>query len=237
MLYSSEVFDLILAAIDVKRRHTFYFDFRHNMHICIIAWNAGLKVTEDRRDTSLSRLKRGPIADKIYCTAHFAREVFRETRLPGEPQLSHTEISRNRAKTSDGVEEEEEKFHHTGVFRGSWRKKMGKVFICGLPLRSGPTAALNRSQLRGVGSYLSSRGVGRKSASSRTTCWPDVVLYSRNYSKFILTIFQTSRSTNISSPLTNSRVNFSICLRSISVFKFNQTSPLLKLVLFVILIS
>ncbi|EFN69842.1 hypothetical protein EAG_11460 [Camponotus floridanus] len=114
-------------------------------------------------------LRRGPTTDKIYCTAHFAREDFRETRLPGEPQLSHTEISRNRANTND-AEEEEEKFHHTGVFRGSWRKKMGKVFICGLPLRSGPMAALNRSQLRGVGSYLSSRGVGRKSASRRTTC-------------------------------------------------------------------
>lgn len=149
------------------------------MHICVIAWNAGLKVIKERTSLFLS-FKRGPITDKIYCTAHFAREDFRETRLPGEPQLSHTEISRNRANTND-AEEEEEKFHHTGVFRGSWRKKMGKVFICGLPLRSGPMAALNRSQLRGVGSYLSSRTVGRKSASWRTTCWHDVVLYSRGH--------------------------------------------------------
>lgn len=62
------------------------------------------------------------------------------------------------------VEEEEEekkkkknkKQFHCEVFRGSWRKKMGKVFICGLPLRSGPMAVLNRSQLRGVGIVLPS---------------------------------------------------------------------------------
>ncbi|KYN04197.1 hypothetical protein ALC62_04962, partial [Cyphomyrmex costatus] len=85
----------------------------------------------------------------------------------------HTEISRNRAETKGkGKEEEEEKKKkkkqfYCEVFRGSWRKKMGKVFICGLPLRSGPMAVLNRSQLRGVGVILPFAFAGSRPAEEQ----------------------------------------------------------------------
>lgn len=89
---------------------------------------AGFK--SNRRKTSLSLslfldFKRGPTADKIYCTAHFAGG-FRETRLPSEPQaLSHTEISRNRAKTNEKEEKEEEKKRSFTV-RESLSRKLAK---------------------------------------------------------------------------------------------------------------
>lgn len=76
---------------------------------------------------------------------------------------------RKKKKKKKEMEERKKKFYRE-VFRRSSRKKMGKVFICGLPLRSGPMAALNRSQLRGVGSSRSSRGVAGSRPERRTTC-------------------------------------------------------------------
>lgn len=145
-------------------------------------------------------------------------------------------------------EEEEEKFHHTGVFRGSWRKKMGKVFICGLPLRSGPMAALNRSQLRGVGSYLSSReeSAGSRPQAEEQPVDPrrgavseDVELFRIYPNDFSETTLQThlvcinefsSQLLQLFAESVLESLSFSLSLNLIQVC-------LLKLVLFVILIS
>lgn len=60
--------------------------------------------------------------------------------MPGEPQLaygnkqkpSRSERTEKKRRRRRGEEEERERLHRE-VFRRSWRKKMGKVFICGMP--------------------------------------------------------------------------------------------------------